>query len=58
MNVNIVIDGIKDEKMFDEMIRELSHMINRNSLLEKIGIGWKRDGRTSSRLQSLDLKKK
>ena len=55
MNVNIVIDGIKDEKMFDVMIRELSHMINRNPLLEKIGILWKRDGRTTSPLQYLDI---
>ena len=53
MNVNIVIDGIKDEKMFDEMIRELCDVMDRNSLLEKIGVGWKRDGRTSSPLQSL-----
>ena len=55
MNVNVVIDGIKDEKMFEEMIRELCEMKDRNPLLENIGVCWKRDGRTSSPLRGLDI---
>ena len=55
MNVNIVIDGIKDEKMFEVIVRELGQSIKRNPLLEKIGICWKRDGRTSSPLKGLDI---
>ena len=46
MNVNIVIDGIKDAEMFDEMIRELCDVMDRNSLLSNIGVSWKRGGRT------------
>ena len=53
MNVNIVIDGIKDAEMFDEMIRELCDVMDRNSLLGNIGVSWKRDGRTSSPLNKL-----
>ena len=49
-NGNFVIDGIKDEEMFDAMIKELCDLMDRNSLLENIGVSWKRDGRTSSPL--------
>jgi len=38
MNVNVIIDRISDETMFDEMIRELGHLINKNSTLEKTRI--------------------
>ena len=52
-NGNFVIDGIKDEEMFDSMIKELCDLMDRNSLLENIGVSWKRDGRTSSPLNKL-----
>jgi len=58
MNVNIVINGIKDEKMFEVMIREIGQSINRNPILEKIGVRWKRDGRTTSRISEyMDMEK-
>jgi len=38
MNVNVIIYRISDETMFDEMIRELGHLINKNSTLEKTRI--------------------
>ncbi len=55
MNVNVIIDRISDETMFDEMIRELGHLINKNSTLEKTRIHQKRDGRTTSPIQYLDM---
>ena len=50
MNINIVINGITSEQMFDEMIRELKLARNKNQLLKTIGVRWKKSGRVSDPL--------
>jgi|TARA_B100001964_G_C14205492_1_gene587902 mannitol/fructose-specific phosphotransferase system IIA component (Ntr-type) len=50
MNINIVINGITSEQMFDEMIRELKLVRNKNQLLKRIGVRWKNSGRVSDPL--------
>ena len=50
MNINIVINGITSERMFDEMIRELKLVRNKNQLLKRIGVRWKNSGRVSDPL--------
>jgi hypothetical protein len=47
MNINFIIDGITSEQMFDEMVRELKLVSNKNQLLKTIRIRWKKSGRVS-----------
>jgi len=43
MNINIIIDGIKDERTFREMIVELQKLKNKNKLFNKVGVRWMKD---------------
>ena len=50
MNINIIINGITSEQMFDEMIRELRLVKNKHQLFKTIGVRWKKSGRVSDPL--------
>ena len=56
MDINIVINKIKSEKMYHELIRELSNVMKRNLELREIGVRYKESGSVSKPLSDyLDL---